>query len=73
MAVATRLRDEAGAQFAMTLWTATAIMTGLRCPREQAGEMIECEKPHVLVAGWGSVTRQTQGSGVSEMAWFKAR
>ena len=43
-AVANRLRDEAGAQLTMTLWTATAILTGLRYSREQVGEMIEeCE------------------------------
>jgi len=40
-AVANRLRDEAGPELKTTLWTATAILMGLRYPREQVGEMIE--------------------------------
>jgi hypothetical protein len=40
-AVAERLRDEAGPELTKTLWTSTAILMGLRYPREQVGEMIE--------------------------------
>jgi predicted transposase YdaD len=40
-AVAERLRDEAGPELKTTLWTATAILIGLRYPREQVGELIE--------------------------------
>lgn len=40
-AVARRLRDEAGPELAKTLWTATAILTTLRYPREQVSELIE--------------------------------
>jgi predicted transposase YdaD len=40
-AVAQRLRDEAAPELTKTLWTSTAILMGLRYPREQVGEMIE--------------------------------
>jgi predicted transposase YdaD len=40
-AVAERLRDETGPELMTTLWTATAILIGLRYPREQVGEMME--------------------------------
>jgi predicted transposase YdaD len=40
-AVAARLRDDAGPELALTLWTATAILIGLRYPREQVGKLIE--------------------------------
>ncbi len=39
--LAGRLRDEAGAELKKTLWTATAILMGLRYPREQVEAMIE--------------------------------
>jgi predicted transposase YdaD len=41
MAVAERLRDEATPELRKTLWTATAILLGLRYPREQVGGLIE--------------------------------
>ena len=41
MAVARRLREEADTELTTTLWTATAILLGLRYTREQVGEMIE--------------------------------
>jgi hypothetical protein len=40
-AVAERLRDEAAPELTKTLWTATAILTGLRYPRERVGGLIE--------------------------------
>jgi predicted transposase YdaD len=40
-AVANRLRDEAAPELTKTLWTATAILTGLRFPRERVGGLIE--------------------------------
>jgi predicted transposase YdaD len=40
-AVAVRLRDEAKPRLKASLWSATAILMGLRYPREQVGEMIE--------------------------------
>ncbi len=40
-AVAGRLRAEAGPELQRTLWTATAILMGLRYPREQVEQLIE--------------------------------
>ena len=40
-AVAGRLRAEAGPESQRTLWTATAILMGLRYPREQVEQLIE--------------------------------
>jgi predicted transposase YdaD len=40
-AVAQRLRDEAAPELMKTLWIATAILTGLRYPREQVSGLIE--------------------------------
>jgi predicted transposase YdaD len=40
-AVANRLRAEAAPELTKTLWTATAILTGLRHRREQVGGLIE--------------------------------
>jgi len=40
-AVAQRLRDEASPELQTTLWTATALLIGLRYAREQVGVMIE--------------------------------
>ncbi len=40
-AVAQRLRDEAAPELLKTLWIATAILTGLRYPREQVTGLIE--------------------------------
>lgn len=40
-AVAERLRDEAAPELRATLWAATAILMGLRYPREQVGELIK--------------------------------
>jgi predicted transposase YdaD len=40
-AVAERLRDEATQELRMTLWTATAILIGLRYPRGQVADVVE--------------------------------
>lgn len=46
--LAERLRDEVGGELRATLWTATAILMGLRYPRDQVEELIEGVKTMVL-------------------------